>query len=59
MLSSVAANIDFKLRKTNTLRQSADYLRPDMVTNTSQGLFIDSTKEHGSWPVATGNAIFM
>jgi hypothetical protein len=38
---------------------SADYLRPGTVTNTSQGLFIDSTKEHGSWLVATGNAILL
>jgi hypothetical protein len=27
MLSSVAANVSFKLRKTNTLRQSGDNLR--------------------------------
>ena len=59
MLSSVAANVSFKLRKTNTLRQSADNLRTGAVSKASQGFFIDSTKEHGFWLVATGYSILL
>jgi hypothetical protein len=59
MLSLVAANVSFKLRKTNTLRQSADNLRPGAVSNASYGFFIDSTKEHGPWLVATGYGILL
>jgi hypothetical protein len=35
MLSSVAANVSYKLQKTNTLRQSANNLRIGAVLNAS------------------------
>jgi hypothetical protein len=48
MLSSVAADVSLKLWKTNTLRQSADNLRPGAVSDAPQGFFINATKKHGS-----------
>jgi hypothetical protein len=46
MLASVAADVFFKLRESNTLRQGAYNFSTGAVADASHNFFIDPAEEH-------------
>jgi hypothetical protein len=53
MLSSIIANVPFKVRESDTLGQGIHKFYSDVIGDASQDFFIYATKENGSRLVAT------